>query len=180
MQPKPKRDSFVGYDTYRPLSAPSPITTQRPSAFLTIFSAGIAAGILDITAAFVTWAPRGIRPAQILRGIASGLLGPKSFYGGWQTAMLGAALHFLIAFSAASVFYGASRKLIFLTRRPVLSGVLYGIVVYLFMYWVVMPLSAYHKPPFSISATIIAVVTHIVCVGLPISLVVRRYSSRWE
>ena len=180
MQPKPKRDSFVGYSTLAPLSAPSPITRQRPSAFLTIFSAGIAAGILDITAAFVTWAPRGIRPAQILRGIASGLLGPKSFYGGWQTAMLGAALHFLIAFSAASVFYGASRKLIFLTRRPVLSGVLYGIVVYLFMYWVVMPLSAYHKPPFSISATIIAVVTHIVCVGPPISLVVRRYSSRWE
>jgi uncharacterized membrane protein YagU involved in acid resistance len=94
--------------------------------------------------------------------------------------MLGAALHFLIAFSAAGVFYGASRKLIFLRRRPVLSGVLYGIVVYFFMYWVVMPLSAYHKSPFSISATIIAVVTHIVCVGLPISLVVRRYTSRWE
>src|SRR6266404_866773 len=136
MQPNPKRDSFVGYDTYRPLSAPSPITTQRPSAFLTIFSSGIAAGILDITAAFVTWAPRGIRPAQILRGIASGLLGPKSFYGGWQTAMLGAALHFVIAFSAAGAFYGVSRRLIFLTRRPIFSGALYGIAVYFFMYWV--------------------------------------------
>ena len=89
--------------------------------------------------------------------------------------MLGAALHFLIAFSAASVFYGASRKLMVLTRRPVLSGVLYGVVVYLFMYWAVMPLSAYHKPPFSISATIIAVVTHIVCVVLPIYLFVYRY-----
>jgi hypothetical protein len=160
MQLKLKRDSFAGYNTYPPLSAPSPITTRRPSAFLTIFSAGIAAGILDITAAFVSWAPRGIRPVQ--------------------TALLGAALHFLIAFSAAGVFYGASRKLIFLRRRPILSGVLYGIVVYLFMYWVVMPLSAYHKPPFSISATIIAIVTHIVCVGLPISLVVGRYSNRWE
>jgi uncharacterized membrane protein YagU involved in acid resistance len=180
MQLKLKRDSFAGYHTYPPLSVPSPITTRRPSAFLTIFSAGIAAGILDITAAFVSWAPRGIRPVQILRGIASGLLGPKSFYGGWQTALLGVALHFLIAFSAAGVFYGASRKLIFLRRRPILSGVLYGIVVYLFMYWVVMPLSAYHKPPFSISATIIAIVTHIVCVGLPISLVVGRYSNRWE
>jgi len=133
---------------------------------------------LDITAAFVTWAPRGIRPAQILRGIASGLLGPKSFDGGWQTALFGTVLHFGIAFSAAGVFYGASRKLLFLRRRPVLSGVLYGIAVYVFMYWVVLPLSAYHKPPFSISATIIAIVTHIVCVGLPISLIVDRYSSR--
>jgi hypothetical protein len=125
----------------------------------------------------VTWAPLGIRPAQILRGIASGLLGPKSFHGGWQTAALGAVLHFLIAGSAASLFYGASRKLRFLTRRPVVSGVLYGIAVYVFMYWVVMPLSAYHKPPFSIVATVIAIVTHIVCVGLPIALVVRRYSG---
>jgi len=133
---------------------------------------------LDITAAFVTWAPRGIRPAQILRGIASGLLGPKSFDGGWQTALFGTVLHFGIAFSAAGVFYGASRKLLFLKRRPVLSGVLYGIAVYVFMYWVVLPLSAYHKPPFSISATIMAIVTHIVCVGLPISLIVDRYSSR--
>lgn len=133
---------------------------------------------MDITAAFVTWAPRGIRPAQILRGIASGLLGPKSFDGGWQTALFGTVLHFGIAFSAAGVFYGASRKLLFLRRRPVLSGVLYGIAVYVFMYWVVLPLSAYHKPPFSISATIMAIVTHIVCVGLPISLIVDRYSSR--
>jgi hypothetical protein len=151
--------------------------TKKPSAFITIFSAGITAGVLDITAAFVTWAPQGIKPGQILRGIASGLLGPKSFNGGWQTAALGAVFHFLIAFSAAAVFYAASGKLTFLTRRPILSGLLYGIAIYLFMYRVVMPLSAYHKPPFSVSATIIAIVTHIVCVGVPISLVVRRYSG---
>jgi uncharacterized membrane protein YagU involved in acid resistance len=161
------------------LSAPSQITIPaiRARAFLTIFSAGITAGVLDITAAFVTWAPRGVRPAQILRGIASGLLGPKSFADGWQTAALGAVLHFLIAFSAAGVFYGASRKLRFMTRQPVVSGMIYGIAVYLFMYWIVMPLSAYQKAPFSISATITAIVTHIVCVGLPISLIVCRYQG---
>jgi hypothetical protein len=86
-------------------------------------------------------------------------------------------LHFLIAFSAAGVFYGASRKLRFMTGRPVVSGVIYGIAVYLFMYWVVLSLSAYHRPAFSISATIIAILTHIVCVGLPISFIVRRYSG---
>jgi uncharacterized membrane protein YagU involved in acid resistance len=161
------------------LSAPSPIAipARKAPAFLTIFSAGITAGVLDITAAFVTWAPRGVRPAQILRGIASGLLGQRSFTDGWQTAALGAVLHFLIAFSAAGVFYGASRRLRLMTQRPVISGVIYGIAVYFFMYWVVMPLSAYPRPPFSISAAIVAILTHIVCVGLPISLIVRRYSG---
>jgi hypothetical protein len=40
-------------------------------------------------------------------------------------AVLGLALHFLIAFSAATVFYVASRKIAFMTLQPVLSGVLY-------------------------------------------------------
>lgn len=115
-------------------------------------------------------------PADILHGIASALVGAQSFQGGWPTAALGLVLHFFIAFSAATVFYLASRKLAFMTRRPVLSGVLYGVVVYLVMYWVVIPLSRYHRRPFSISATLIAIITHMVCVGLPISLVVRRYA----
>jgi hypothetical protein len=150
--------------------------TDKPQALRTIFRAGMLAGVLDITAAFVTWAPQGVKPAIILKGIASGLLGPKSFQGGWKTAVLGGMLHFLIAFSAAAVFYAVSRKLSFMTRRPVFSGVLYGVLVYLVMYWVVMPLSNYHRHPFSVSATVIAIITHMVCVGLPISLVVRRYS----
>jgi hypothetical protein len=158
------------------LSAPTLTTepAQKSHTLRAIFLAGLTAGVLDITAAFVTWAPKGIKPIQILQGIASGLLGPRSFHGGWGTGALGAMFHFLIAFSAAGVFYGASRKLAFMTLRPILSGVLYGIAVYIFMYWVVMPLSAYHKPPFSISATVIAIITHIVWVGLPISLIVRR------
>ena len=139
---------------------------------------GFVAGVLDAVDGVVAFGLKGLSPIQVLQYIASGLLGPKSFDGGWQTALFGTVLHFGIAFSAAGVFYGASRKLLFLKRRPVLSGVLYGIAVYVFMYWVVLPLSAYHKPPFSISATIMAIVTHIVCVGLPISLIVDRYSSR--
>jgi hypothetical protein len=72
--------------------------------------AGLIAGTMDITAAFLTWYSRGIMPARILQGIASALIGPKSFSMGMETAALGLALHFLIAFTAASVFYVASRK----------------------------------------------------------------------
>jgi len=157
-------------------TAPTTITGHVPSAFPSIFLAGLTAGLLDITAAFVTAGVRGIKPTRILQFIASGVLGTKSFEGGWETAALGAGLHFMIAFSAAGVFYAASRKLSFMTARPITTGMLYGIAVYLFMYWIVVPLSACRPGPFSISATIIAVITHIICVGLPISLMVRRYS----
>jgi hypothetical protein len=66
---------------------------------------------MDISAAFLTWAPRGISPRQILQGIASGLIGTASFRAGWASSALGLAIHFFIAFTAATVFYAASRKL---------------------------------------------------------------------
>ena len=50
----------------------------RPSGALpAVFAAGLLAGVLDITAAFVTWVPQGVPPVRILQGIASGLLGRK-------------------------------------------------------------------------------------------------------
>lgn len=140
-----------------------------------IFWAGLLCGVLDIAAAFITWAVKGVSPLRVLQGIAVGLLGAKSFQGGWRTAALGAACHFFIAFSAAAIFYAASRKLTFMTRMPFVSGPLYGLVVYSVMYWIVIPLRVPGRP-FSWTATVIAVLTHIVCVGTPIAFMVRRFS----
>jgi uncharacterized membrane protein YagU involved in acid resistance len=149
---------------------------QESRALPAIFWAGLLCGVMDISAAFINWGVKGVRPARVLRGIASGLLGPKSFNGGIPTAALGAGIHFLVAFTAATVFYFASRKLTFMTRQPFLYGPIYGILVYTFMYWVVMPLSARRPGAFSLHDTIIAIITHIICVGTPIALVVRHYS----
>jgi hypothetical protein len=157
-------------------SGSPPIAAHHSDAIPAIFFAGLLCGVLDITAAFVTWALQGVPPARILQGIAAGLLGPESFKGRMATAALGGALHFLIAFSAAAVFYAASRKIDFMTERPILSGALYGVCVYLVMYWIVMPLSRFHSTQ-TIMRSIIAIVTHIICVGLPISLIVRWYSA---
>jgi uncharacterized membrane protein YagU involved in acid resistance len=158
---------------------PPPISdlSEKSRALSAIFWAGLLCGCMDISAAFITWYPKGVKPARLLRGIAAGLLGSKSFSGGVSTAVLGACIHFTVAFSAATVFYLASRKLNFMTRQPFLYGPLYGILVYLFMYWVVMPLSARHPAPFSWTNTIIAIITHIICVGTPIA-VVESYFSR--
>jgi hypothetical protein len=149
---------------------------KSSSALSAIFWAGLTCGAMDISAAFITWWPRGIMPDRILKGIASGLLGPDAYSGGWQIAALGLALHFFIAFSAATVFYFASRKIAILAQHPVLSGISYGVAVYIVMYWIVMPLSRYRHRPFTVSSTAIAIVTHMLCVGLPISLVISRLS----
>jgi len=142
-----------------------------------ILTGGLIAGTLDIAAAIVIHAFRGVRPVRILQSVASGLLGPAAFTGGAATAALGLALHFLIATTAAAVYYLASRRLSGLVRQATLWGALYGVAVYLFMNFVVLPLSAMRKQPFSLEMAAIMVAIHIVCVGLPIALAVRRYSG---
>jgi hypothetical protein len=152
-------------------------STRKSSALLAILWGGSTCGALDITAAFVVYGSFGAKPVRLLQGIAAGLLGARSFEGGLGTALLGLFCHFLIAFAAATIYFAASRGLRLLVEHPITSGVLYGVAVYFFMNRIVVPLSAATKYPFSLKMMIIGVVIHIFCVGLPISLAVRRYSA---
>jgi hypothetical protein len=156
------------------MGAAPPLMAGKSKALPAIGWGGLIAGILDITTAFIRWRP----PVRLLQGIASGLLGSRAFQGGLGTAALGLALHFFIAFSAAAIYYAASRKLAFLRQRAVVWGLFYGIAVYMFMTWVVVPLSAVRRShaPFSATSLALSLLTHMFCVGLPIALAVRGYS----
>ena len=138
--------------------------------------AGLTCGAMDISAALVVYGLMGSKPLRLLQGIAGGILGPRTYSGGTSTALLGLALHFVIAFGAAAVFFLASRVVPLLLNHAVVSGVLYGIAVYFFMNRVVVRLSAATKFPFSIKMMLIGVIIHIFCVGIPISLSIRRYA----
>jgi hypothetical protein len=155
----------------------STLTTEKSQTFPAIAWATLIAGVLDISSAFILSYPKGVGPIRVLQGVAAGLVGRESaIKGGLATAGLGLAIHFFIAFVVATVFYGASRKLVFLTQHPVISGLLYGVVIYGFMYWIVMPL-AYPIVHPSVSRDVTAVCVHMFLIGLPIALIVRRYSS---
>lgn len=147
-------------------------------ALRAILLGGLIAGTLDISYACIySYIVRGTSPIRILQSVASGALGANAFTGGIKTAVLGLTFHFLIAFTAAAVYYFASRRLRFLITQAVICGVLYGIGIYLFMNFVVLPLSAI---PFKMSYPLISLVggllIHMLGIGLPIALIVRRYS----
>jgi uncharacterized membrane protein YagU involved in acid resistance len=139
---------------------------------------GLIAGTFDITYACVySYAMRGTRPARILQSVASGAFGQKAFTGGAKMAAIGLAFHFLIAVSAATVYFLASRRLRFLISQAIVCGILYGVLIYLFMNFVVLPLSAI---PFKMSypwpALLSGLLIHMLGIGLPIALVTRAYS----
>ncbi|MEO8359349.1 MAG: hypothetical protein ABI672_04910 [Vicinamibacteria bacterium] len=148
------------------------------TALQTILYGGLAVGTLDILKPITFSLARGGSPIRMLQGIASGALGRDSFQGGFATAALGLALHFFIAFSVFTTYYLVSRKVDVLRRHALVLGPLYGIAVYFFMQFVVFPLSAIGSVPHPTSALVDGILTHILCVGLPIGLVVHEAGRR--
>jgi len=137
-----------------------------------ILIGGLIAGTLDALSAFYTYG------WGMPRGVASGLLGRSAFQGGTATWILGLALHYLIAISAAAVYYAGSRRLRFLVENPIVCGLFYGIAVFLAMNLIVLPLSAIHlRGPFQYAGLVRGILVHMFFVGLPIALSVRRYST---
>jgi hypothetical protein len=139
---------------------------------------GALCGVMDATAATATFAMRGVAPKRVWQNVASGLLGGRSFEQGWKTGALGLLLHFVIAFSAATVFCVAALSMPGLLRFPVIAGAVYGVVVFVVMNLVVLPLSAMPKRQSSTAVIVTQLIIHVVCVGLPISLVASSMQAR--
>jgi hypothetical protein len=143
----------------------------------TIVFAGLVAGALDITYAFIIWGLRGVTPIRIGQSIASGLLGREAAVGGGTaTGMFGLLLHFILATIIAAIYYIAARNIRLLVDRAVPFGIAYGLVTYGVMNYVVMPLSAIGAVgdggPAYIRIT--GVLVHMFLIGLPIALITRR------
>jgi len=147
---------------------------SRPLRF--VLAGGLVAGALDITYACVFWAIKAGVPAQrIFQSVAAGLLGEDSFSGGWPTAILGLALHFFIATTMSGTYFLVARRLPILALRAVPFGAAYGLLLYVIMNYVVVPLSAAGrggpKDPLWVG---LSVVVHMVLIGVPIALSTRR------
>jgi hypothetical protein len=151
----------------------------RAHAFDTIVLGGLIAGTLDILDAFAMAVFNGGSPVRVLQTIASGLLGRDAYQSGMTAAALGLLLHFVIAIGAATTFFVASRRLPVLLRRPVASGLLFGLCVWAFMYHVVLPLTfgrAYAMPAWPQFANQLGI--HALGVGLPIAYFAARSARR--
>jgi len=113
-----------------------------------ILLGGLIAGTIDIGCACLI---NGAKPSFILQAIASGLLGKSAFSGGPTTVALGLVLQWAMSIIIAAIFVVASRWRPVLARRWIEAGLAYGVVIFVVMNYVVLPLSAVgHAPRFRI------------------------------
>ena len=149
-------------------------TLERPRAFDTILYGGLVVGVLDGLFALIYYGLiLGAKPMRIFQSVASGLLGRASFEGGTPTFLLGILLHFVVAACITAIYYAASLKLPVLIRHAVVCGLIYGLISYLGMNYVVIPLSAVGPRQFSLPVFLTAIIGHALFVGLPIGLITR-------
>jgi len=137
----------------------------------------LVVGALDILEVIVFYGLKGVAPTRILQSVARGLLGKSAFEGGMQTALLGLGLHYFIAFVVVCVYYFASHRIAALRESPVIMGAIYGLLVYLFMNVVVVPLSAAGPPRFTLTGVLNGLFAHVFCVGIPTALIARAKSG---
>jgi hypothetical protein len=150
-------------------------TTSRPRALETILYGGLAVALLDGLFALIFYGLiLGVKTLRIFQSVAAGLLGKASFEGGVKTFLLGIALHFVVASCIAAVYYLASLKLPVLINHAVTCGLIYGMLAYLVMNYVVIPVSAATPGRFALRTFLPAFIGHAFLVGLPVALIARR------
>ena len=143
------------------------------SAQLAIAAGGLIGGTLDLLQACILFG------WDIPLAIAGGLLGKRAFTGGAGTYVLGVALHYFIALSAATIYYGASRRLAYLRESWIVCGLFFGAAVEEVMRLIVLPLSALHAHgPYTLKDLLMGLGVHMVVIGLPIAYCVKRVSPR--
>jgi hypothetical protein len=159
-------------------------TTLAPSRPWTplqaILAGGLFAAVGDFVAAMLIW---NISWEVVGHAIAAGWLGKDAAKdSGVPGALLGAASHTGILLVAAAIYVFASRRLTFLARYPLICGPAFGFAIFLFMNYVVVPLSAAPRPgvnPLEMNPTKPwDLASHLFLVGLPIALAAWKARKR--
>lgn len=129
---------------------------------------GVVVGCVDFLDAVIFFGLRnGVTPQRIGQSIAAGVQGRGAFSGGWTSAALGVALHFLIAFGIVLAYAWLAHAMPVLRRHVVACGAVYGVGVYAFMNYLVIPLSATSRGPFVWTVFANGILIHVFGVGIP-------------
>src|SRR5688572_7996093 len=92
--------------------------------------------------------------------------------------VLGVIFHYFIAFSWTILFFFMYPALPIMRKNKYITGLLYGIFVWIVMNRVVIPLSEIAQRPFNLKGALTGMSILMVAIGLPISILTHRYYAR--
>ena len=122
------------------------------------------------------WLAHALTVQQLAQSIATGVLGKAAYEGGAPTAVLGLALHCMIALGWTVFFFVLTarlpglRTLVSTTRGRIVAGLAWGPIIWLLMDFVVLPLSRAHATPTSSPTFYVNLLQHALMIGLPMAM----------
>ena len=150
---------------------------HRNSLLRSIVIGGLIIGIADAIVYhwFVSSVLEGNPLMVVYQYLASGALGNAAFAGGIGTALLGVFFHFFVSFVVAGVFILSADRIPLLRRYAIPGALVYGFGVFIVMNLIVLPLSAAPPlPPPTTPQIILNILDHMLVIGLPLGIIVRR------
>jgi hypothetical protein len=178
----------------------SPDLQRSKSPASTILLAGLIAGTLDACGAMTHYMinSHGGNPLLIWRSVAGGAFGDTARSGTlFPWAVVGILFHFLIVFLFTIFFFFIYPRIKAIQKNLIVTGLLYGIFVWIVMNLIVLPFSnirsqgklwtfvntngklhAVFHGPSNTKQMIIGILIIMFCVGLPISLIIGKYYAR--
>ena len=152
----------------------------QPFPIRSVLRTGFIVGCLDAIAASVySYALSGVMPDRVFRYVASGVFGAEAFRGGWGTAAMGLLFHFIVATGWTAIFYFLYARVNLASMNKCVVGIGYGIVIWLMMNFLVVPIS--NVPPSAFHFTwrsMIMIAIHMFVIGVPISYLTGRHYSQ--
>ena len=155
------------------------MTVPKGNRLLTVAVLALLTGTLDLIAAMIINYPA--TPFQIFRYIASGLFG-KEAYQGNSMILWGAFFHYTIAAVFSLGFFELHVKFRMFIKNIYILAVIYGLMIWVIMYFAVLPLTNIPKMPEHLHINWLSIIKNvaalIICLGLPISFLSERYYIR--
>jgi len=115
---------------------------------------------------------------QLFQWDASNALGPAAFRGGWRTAALGLLMHLIVSLVWAAIFVAVVSRVPSLIGRPITTGALFGVIVWIAMRGLVALNGRAAAVPLTTSNLINLLIAHVIFFGIPVALVVRRILTK--
>lgn len=147
----------------------------------TILYSGFLSGTLDILAAIIIYAVilHQTTAVKILQSIASGVFKQEAYTNGSQMAFYGLLLHYFIALVFAYLYFKIYPYFSILRKSFLLSGLIYGLFVWIVMNLIVLPIVFPKLPPKQFDfPLLLSILILILCVGLPITYITQKFYTR--
>ncbi|UYQ94873.1 DUF1440 domain-containing protein [Chitinophaga horti] len=145
---------------------------RSPTFIKAIVWSGIVTCILYLVGMMLaSWLANGQPPVQVLQFIASGICGEHAYTEGASSIVAGLFLHCMFSLMIAAVYLLVYSLVPFVRQHAFKAGLLFGVIVWLFMYGAVIPLS--HVPlqePDPVMG-VLSLIVNVFFVGLPIAMV---------